>query len=331
MGSAMMRREFIALVGGVAAAWPLAARAQQSTIPVVGYLSSFPADINPKFVQAFRQGLNEAGFVEGRNVTIEYRWDEEGRYDRLPMMVADLIGKQVAVLFASPVPAALAAKAATVTVPIVFAIGSDPVEAGLVDSLSRPGANVTGATFLSVELGAKRLELLRDLLPTMNSIGMLVNPNNPNAAPQTKHLEPVTAALGLQLTVLQASSLSDFDNAFARLAQKRVDAIIVSADPFFISHRAELVALAAQYTKPVVYYAREFVLAGGLLSYASSFTESFYQAATYVGSILKGEKPADLPILQPTKFELVLNLKTAKALGLTIPQSIMLRADEVIE
>jgi len=326
----MRRREFMALLGG-AAAWPLAVRAQQSTIPVVGYLSSFPADINPKFVQAFRRGLNEAGFVEGRNVTIEYRWDDEGRYDRLPTMVADLIGKQAAVLFASPVPAALAAKAATVTVPIVFAIGSDPVEAGLVDSLSRPGANITGATFLSVELGAKRLELLHDLLPTINSIGLLVNPNNPNATPQTKHLEAATSALGLQLIVLQAGSLRDFDNAFATQTQKRVDAIIVSADPFFISHRAQLVALAAQYSKPVVYYARDFAVAGGLLSYASSFTDSFYQAATYVGRILKGEKPADLPVLQPTKFELVINLKTAKALGLTIPPSLLARADEIIE
>jgi putative ABC transport system substrate-binding protein len=291
----MKRRAFIALVGGMAAL-PLALRAQQSAMPVVGYLSSFPADINPKFVQAFRQGLNEAGFIEGRNVTIEYRWDDEGRYDRLPMMVADLIGKRVAVLFASPVPAALAAKAATATVPIIFAIGSDPVEAGLVDSLNRPGANVTGATFHSVELGAKRLELLRDLMPTIDSIGLLVNPNNPNAAPQTKHLEAVTSALGMQLIVLRAGSQSDFDNAFATLTQRRIDAIIVSADPFFISHRAQLVALAAQYSKPVVYYAREFVVAGGLLSYASSFAESFYRAA--------GHQPEDGQSARPHRASL---------------------------
>jgi putative tryptophan/tyrosine transport system substrate-binding protein len=327
----MKRREFIAFIGSTAAAWSVAASAQQSAIPVVGYLSSFSADINPKFVQAFRQGLNEAGFVEGRNVIIEYRWDEEGRYDRLPMMAADLVGQRVAVLFASPVPAALAAKATTATVPIVFAIGSDPVEAGLVDSLSRPGANVTGATFLSVELGAKRLELLRDLLPAINSIGLLLNPNNPNAAPQTKHFQAATSALGLQLIVLHAGSVSDFSNTFATLAKKRIDAIIVSADPFFISHRDQLVALAAQYSKPAVYYAREFVMAGGLLSYATSLTESFHQAATYVGRILKGAKPADLPVEQPTKFELVINLKTARALGLTMPPSVLARADELIE
>jgi putative ABC transport system substrate-binding protein len=324
------RRDFISLLGSAAAAFPLSANAQPA-MPVVGYLSSFPADINPKFVQAFRQGLNEAGFVEGRNVTIEYRWDEEGRYDRLPMMAADLVGRRVAVLFASPIPAALAAKAATAAVPIVFAIGSDPVETGLVDSLNRPGGNVTGATFLSVELGAKRLELLRDLMPSIGSIGLLVNPNNPNAAPQTKHLQAATSALGLQLIILNAGSLSDFDDAFAALAQNRIDAIIVSADPFFISHRDQLVALAARHSIPVIYYAREFVTAGGLISYASSFIDSFHQAATYVGRILKGAKPADLPVLQPTKFELVINLKTAKALGRDVPPTLLARADEVIE
>jgi putative ABC transport system substrate-binding protein len=298
---------------------------------VIGYLSSFPADINPKLTQAFRQGLNDAGFFEGRNVTIEYRWDEEGRYDRLPTMAADLLKRRVAVLFASPIPAALAAKAATTTIPIVFAIGSDPVETGLTVSLNRPGGNVTGATFLSVELGAKRLELLRDFVPKIASIGLLVNPNNPNAAVQTKEMQAATTALGLHLNVLSAGSQSDFDNAFATLVQRQTDALVVSADPFFFSHRDQLVALALRHSMPAIYYAREFVAAGGLISYASSFGESFRQAATYVGRILKGEKPADLPVLQPTKFELVINLKTAKTLGLDVPPTLLARADEVIE
>jgi ABC-type uncharacterized transport system substrate-binding protein len=325
------RREFITLIGGAAAAWPLAARAQQPAMPVIGYLSSFPADINPKFTQAFRQGLNDGGFFEGRNITIDYRWDEEGRYDRLPKMAADLVGRRVSVLFASPIPAALAAKAATATIPIVFAIGSDPVETGLVDSLNRPGGNVTGATFLSVELGAKRLELLRDLVPKIGSIALLVNPNNPNGAVQTKQMQAATSALGLQLNILNAASESDFDNGFATLSRERTDALVVSADPFFFSHRDQLAALALRHSMPAIYYAREFAVAGGLISYASSFADSFRQAATYVGRILKGEKPADLPVLQPTKFELVINLKTAKTLGLEIPAPLLALADEMIE
>jgi putative ABC transport system substrate-binding protein len=327
----LKRREFITLLGGATAAWPLAARAQQPAMPVIGYLSSFPGNVNPKLTQAFQEGLNDAGFFEGRNVTIEYRWDEEGRYDRLPMMAADLVGRRVAVLFASPIPAALAAKAATAAIPIVFAIGSDPVETGLVVSLNQPGGNVTGATFLSIELGAKRLELLRNLVPKIASIALLVNPNNPNASVQTKEIQAATAALGLQLTLLSVGSQSDFDNAFATLVRQRSDAIVVSADPFFFSHRDQLVALAMRHSVPAIYYAREFVVAGGLISYASNFGDSFRQAATYVGRILKGEKPADLPVLQPTKFELVLSLKTAKALGLQIPPNVLALADEVIE
>jgi ABC-type uncharacterized transport system substrate-binding protein len=326
----LKRREFITLLGG-AAAWPFAARAQQPAMPVIGYLSSFPADINPKLTQAFRQGLNDVGYSEGSNVTIEYRWDEEGRYDRLPIMAADLVSRRAAVLFTSPIPAALAAKAATSTTPIVFAIGSDPVETGLVLSLNRPGGNVTGATFLSVELGAKRLELLRDLVPRISSIGLLVNPTNPNAAVQTKEMQAATTALGLQLNVVSASSQSDFNSAFAMLLAQRTNALVLSADPFFFSHRDQLIAFAMRCSLPAIYYAREFALAGGLVSYASSFADSFRQAATYVGRILKGEKPADLPVLQPTKFELVINLKTAKALGLDVPPTLLARADEVIE
>src|SRR5262249_36488700 len=327
----MRRREFIALISSGVAAWPLAARAQQPKVPVIGYLSSFPANINPKLTQAFRQGLNDAGFFEGRNVTIDYRWDEEGRYDRLPTMAADLVDRRVSVLFASPIPAALAAKAATATIPIVFAIGSDPIETGLVDSLNRPGGNVTGATFLSVELGAKRLELLRDFVPKAASIALLVNPHNPNATVQTKEMQAATNALGLQLNILSAASQSNFDSAFATLSRERTDALVVSADPFFFSHRDQLVALALRHSMPAIYYAREFAVVGGLISYASSFADSFRQAATYVGRILKGEKPADLPVMQPTKFELVINLKTAKALGLEVPPVLLARADEVIE
>jgi putative tryptophan/tyrosine transport system substrate-binding protein len=324
----MNRRALISALGG-AAMWPLASRAQQSAMPTVGYLSSFPADINPKLAQAFRQGLSDAGFVEGRNVIIEYRWDEEGRYDRLPIMAADLIGRRVAVLFASPIPAALAAKAATATIPIVFAIGSDPVETGLVASLNRPGGNVTGATFLSVALGAKRLELLRDLVPQITSIGLLVNPNNPNADVQTQEMQGAATTLGLQLTILRAGSQSDLNHAFAAGQQSK--ALVVSADPFFFSHRDQIVALAMQYSMPTIYYAREFAVAGGLISYASSFADSFRQAATYAGRILKGEKAADLPVLQPTKFELVINARTAKTLGIDVPPTLLARADEVIE
>ena len=324
----MKRRDFIALLGG-AVTWPRAARAQ-GEFPLIGYLSNFSRDTDRRFTESFREGLNEAGFQEGGNVNIEYRWAEEGRYETLPTMAAELANRRVSVIFASPIPAALAAKAATSTIPIVFAVGSDPVETGLVTSLNRPGGNATGATFLSVELGSKRLELLRDLAPKIASVGLLVNPNNPNAVPQTKETEEATKALGLRLDTLEASSESDFDGVF-RTMRQRNDALVVSADPLFISHRSELVGLAVEYAIPTMYYAREFVSAGGLISYASSFDDAFRRAAAYVARILKGEKAADLPVIQPTKFELVLNLKTAKALGLTVSPTLLASADEVIE
>jgi putative tryptophan/tyrosine transport system substrate-binding protein len=325
----MRRREFVKAIVGSAVVWPLPARAQ-SGVPVVGYLSGFSPETNRRFIEAFREALNDSGFSEGRNVTIEYRWAEEGRYETLPAMAADLANRRVSVIFASPIPAVLAAKAATSTIPIVFAIGGDPVGTGLVASLNRPGGNATGATFLSVELVPKRLELLRDLAPNVASVGLLLNPHNQSAVPQTKEMEEATKALGLHLDTLEASAESDFDSVFRTLRQRN-DALVVSADPFFISHRSQLVALALQYEIPTMYFEREFVLAGGLVSYSSSFNDSFRRAATYVARILKGEKAGDLPVIQPTKFELVLNLKTAKAMGLTVSPTLLTRADEVIE
>lgn len=298
-------------------------------MPVIGFLSSFTA--NPRFIAAFREGLGEAGYVEGQNVVIEYRWAEGGQYDRLTTVAAELVSHRVAVIVASPIPAALAAKAATTTIPIVFAIGSDPVESGLVASLNRPGGNITGVSFLVVAQGAKRLELLRDLVPKVASIALLVNPSNPNAEPQTKDTQLAAAALGLHLDVLRASSNDDFDTAFATLVRQRAGALFVSADPFFISRRDQLVELAARHAVPTIYFAREFTAAGGLMSYGSSFAAAHRQAGNYAGRILKGEKPGDLPAILSEKFEFVINLKTAKALGLTMPDKLIALADEVIE
>jgi putative ABC transport system substrate-binding protein len=324
----MRRRTFITLVGG-AAAWPFAARAQQPAMPVVGFLSSFTT--NPHFVAAFRQGLGEAGYIEGRNIEIEYRWVEEGQYDRLSSAAVDLARRRVALIFAGPIPAALAAKAATATIPIVFAIGSDPVESGLVASLNRPGGNLTGVGFLAVALASKRLELLRDLAPKIATVGLLVNPSNPNAEPQTKDTQVAATTLGLQFNVLRANSQDGLDAAFLTVARQGTDALVVSADPFFLNQRERLVALAARHAVPAIYIVREFAAAGGLMSYGSNFADAHRQAGLYAGRILKGEKPGDLPVMQSAKFELVINLKTAKAIGLAIPPTLLALADEVIE
>jgi putative ABC transport system substrate-binding protein len=326
----MRRREFIALLG--AAAMPLSARAQQpATPPVIGYLSSFPPDTRQKFSAAFAQGLHEADFIVGQNVAIEYRWAESSQYDRLPAMAADLVGRRVAVLFASPINAASAAKHATSTTPIVFAIGSDPVHMGLAASLNRPGGNTTGATFLSVELGRKRLELLRALTPKISSVAFLVNPQNPTTAQQTKEMQGAAAVLGCQVHAVDVTAQSDLEKIFVSLIQQHDDALAVSADSGFWALRDQLVTLTTKHSLPAIYFAREFAAAGGLVSYNSDYADSIRKAGSYAGRILKGEKPADLPILQPTKFELVINLKAAKTLGITVPQTLLVAADEVIE
>jgi ABC-type uncharacterized transport system substrate-binding protein len=325
----MRRREFMTLLGG-AAAWPLAARAQQPRMPVVGYLYTGTPDANPHFVAAFRQGLKEMGYVEGTNVAIEYRW-AAGRYDRLPELATDLVQRQVAVI-AVPgnLASALAAKAATATIPIVFAIGGDSVKAGLVASVNRPGGNLTGVNFYHSELGAKRLELLREISrPTL--VGVLFNPSNPEAEDELKDVEAAARALRQQIVVLKASSSSDIDLAFATLVEQRADALMTTADTLFNNRRVQIVSLAARHAIPAIYVTRDWAAAGGLISYGAYTGDAWRTVGIYAGRILKGERTAELPVVQPTKFDFVINLQTAKLLGLTVPPTLLARADEVIE
>ena len=327
----MRRREFIAGLGSAAVALPLVARAQQPVMPVVGFLNSQSADGFAPYVRAFRQGLGETGFVEGRNVAIEYRW-AESQNDRLPAMAADLVRRRVAVIVAGGPPSIFAAKAATTTIPVVFTTAGNPVELGLVASLARPGGNVTGVTALSVEVGPKRLELLHELIPTANIMALLVNPTNPTLVePQSRDLQAAARTLGLQLHVLQASTERDFDTVFAALRQLGARALVVGSDALFANLREQLAALALRHAVPTISENREFAEAGGLMSYGGGFTHAYRQVGVYTGRILKGDKTADLPVEQATKIELVINMKTAKALGLTFPITLLGRADEVIE
>ena len=324
----MKRREFITMLGG-AVAWPLAAPAQQPAMPVIGFLNSSSPQAYVGRLRAFQQGLSETGYVDGRNVAIEYRWAED-HYERLPAHAVELAGRQVSVIAATPTVAALAAKAATTTIPIVFLFGGDPVEAGLVASLNRPGGNITGVSFLSGALGQKLLELLHELVPAATSIALLANPANPVAAKLTDFQE-AARALSLRQLVLEASSERDIDLVFASLVQQRAGALIVQAEPLFFNRRDQLLALAARHEIPAIYPYREFPAAGGLMSYGASLADAYRQQGTYVGKILRGAKPADLPVMQSSKFELVINLKTAKTLGLEVPLPLLIRADELID
>jgi putative ABC transport system substrate-binding protein len=328
----MQRREFIAICGGAAATWPLAVHAQQPTLPVIGFLSNASPDLYANRLLPFRQGLKEAGYVESQNVAIEYRW-AVGQNNRLPVLAAELVHRHVTVLVAAGgAPTALAAKAATSIIPIVFATASDPVKIGLVASLNRPSGNVTGVTSLNIEVGPKRLELLRELIPTATTIALLVNPTSSGVTESySQAMEAAASALGLKLHVLQASTDRDFDKVFADLAQLRADALVVSPDVFFTTRVEQIAALSLRHKMPTIYEYRPFVAAGGLMSYGSDETEYYHLVGTYVGKILKGERPADLPVVQSTKVELILNLKTAKALGIAVPLPLIGRADEVIE
>jgi putative ABC transport system substrate-binding protein len=327
----MRRRDLITLFGSVAVAYPFAVRAQQSAMPVIGYLGSASAEQWAERLRAFRQGLSEAGFVEGQNVAIEYRW-ADGHYDRLGALVDDLVRRQVAVIVTpGSAPAALAAKAATRTIPIVFETGVDPVAVGLVDSLNRPGGNVTGAAAIGFELGPKRLELLHELVPAATAVALIVNPANPGTEESTKLMQSAAGALGLQLLVLSASTASEIDSAFAQFVHLRVGGFLTNPDPFLNSRSAQLVALMIRYAVPANFHLRAFAVAGGLMSYGTPIAETHRLAGLYTGRILKGEKPVDLPVQQSTKVELIINMRTAKALGISVPVSLLGRADEVIE
>ena len=325
------RREFITLLGGAAAAWPLAARAQQAAMPVVGFLSSRAPGESADLVAAFRQGLAEAGYVEGQNVSLEFRWGE-GRYERLAGYAVELVRRAVTVIVtAGGDPAAQAAKAATATIPIVFVSGSDPVKVGLVASLNRPGGNITGVHLLILGLGAKRLGLLHELMPTVNLVGLLVNPNFADALTQLRDVEDAAQSLGLKFVVQKAGTEIEIDTAFADLVRQKTGAILVISDPFFASQRLQIAALAARYAMPAMFELREYAIAGGLMSYGPDLANGYRQGGVYAGKILKGAKPAELPVEQPTKLELVINLKTAKALGLDVPDKLLALADDVIE
>jgi putative tryptophan/tyrosine transport system substrate-binding protein len=324
------RRDFITLIGG-AAAWPLAARAQQPALPVVGFIRDGSSDANARNVAAFRKGLNETGYVEGQNVTVEYYW-LEGQYDRLPALMADLVRRQVAVIAAPGTGLALAAKAATATIPIVFSVGDDPVRLGLVASLARPGGNATGINFFVNEVTAKRLRLLHDLLPKAVRIAVLLNPANATVAESTlREAQKAAPTIGLQIQILNASTIAEIDAAFATLARERPDALLVAGDAFLTSRRVQIATLTARDRIPTAYAVRDPVVAGGLMSYGTDITDAFQQAGIYTGKILKGTKPADLPVLQSTKFEFVINLQTARALGIEVPPGVLSIADEVIE
>jgi putative ABC transport system substrate-binding protein len=325
----MERRELMLLLGAAAVAWPRAVRAQQKAMPVIGFLGSGLPGLAAPNVIALRQGLSETGYIEGQNVAIEYRW-AGGRYDRLPAMAADLVGRKVDVIVA-PGPGVLAAKNATTTIPIIFMGGGDIVDADLVNSLARPGGNVTGVSIMATELDPKRLDLLSELVPKARVVGVLANPTRANTEPMIRNMQMTAHAKGMQLLIVEASTEAEIDAAFATLVQMHADALVVAADPFFNGRRDQFAALASRHAIPAIYQWREFVTAGGLISYGSSLNDTYRQVGIYVGKILKGAKPADLPVQQPTKFELVINLKTAQSLGLAVPQSLLARADEVIE
>jgi putative ABC transport system substrate-binding protein len=327
----MRRREFIKVIAASAAAWPIAARAQQAPIPVVGFINAASAQNYTRQLAAFLKGLGESGYVDGRNVAVEYRW-AEGQNDRLPAMAADLVHRQVAVIAATSTPAALAAKAATTTIPIIFELGSDPVELGLVASLSRPGGNVTGVIQWNIEVAPKRLELLHELLPTARVMALLVDPTDPtNAKTTVSEVSAAAKTFGLQLHVLNASNENDFTGVFAKLIQLGAGGLVVGGGAFFVSHEKQLAALTVRHAVPAASEHREFAAAGGLLSYGSDITDAYRLTGIYTGRILRGDKPAELPVQRATKVELYINLKTAKALGLSVPPALQARADEMIE